>query len=152
MQSTFLRKIKRLGVNVAQKLSINKLLTKDLVIPIYQRPYKWTTKNISDLLTDISKAIEDYEKYKPYFKYRIGTIIAQQKKYESATENKRTDEKCYYNIVDGQQRTISLILLKYAINCKTKKEDKDNLEKFIVGWKFQNKISQTNKRLDLITK
>lgn len=128
---------------MAQKLSINKLLTQDLVIPIYQRPYKWTIKNISDLLTDISKAIEDYEKYKPCFKYRIGTIIAQ-KKYESATENKRTDEKCYYNIVDGQQRTISLILLKYAINCKTKNEDKDNLEKFIAGWKFQNKISQTN--------
>ena len=34
-------------------LSIEALLNKKLAIPNYQRPYKWTNKNMSDLLEDI---------------------------------------------------------------------------------------------------
>lgn len=41
--------------------SINKLLGKNLIIPDYQRPYKWTDKNITEFIFDIQKSIE--EKY-----------------------------------------------------------------------------------------
>lgn len=54
--------------------SIDKLLKANLVIPNYQRPYKWTDKNIIELLLDIQKSIEESRKY-TNFKYRIGTII-----------------------------------------------------------------------------
>ena len=46
-----------------------------LDIPNYQRPYKWNIQNIDDLLSDITNAISDADRYGSNFKYRIGTII-----------------------------------------------------------------------------
>ena len=84
----------------AYKSSIFDLLTKDnLSIPDYQRPYKWTKRNIEDLLTDIGKAIEEGQKYGESYKYRIGTILI----------HDSIDGKLY--IVDGQQRIISIALV-----------------------------------------
>ena len=62
-------------------ISVNKLLNKELKIPEYQRPYKWTRKNVADLLNDIGTAIEDNRRpdYNG-FKYRVGTIIIQDRK------------------------------------------------------------------------
>ena len=54
--------------------SIDKLLGKNLIIPDYQRPYKWTDKNITELILDTQKSIEESRKY-ANFKYRIGTVI-----------------------------------------------------------------------------
>lgn len=121
---------------MAEKLSVNKLLGLNLKIPNYQRPYKWTTKNISDLLTDISKAISDYDKHKGNFKYRIGTIIVHKEKTdESDSANKN---EAVYNIVDGQQRIISLLLLNSLLPKSETGNDK------LLNWKFSNAISQTN--------
>lgn len=84
----------------ADKSSIYDLLSKDnLAIPDYQRPYKWTKRNINELLTDISKAIEEGQKYGNSYKYRIGTILI----------HNSQDGKLY--IVDGQQRIISIALV-----------------------------------------
>ena len=116
--------------------NVNDVLKIDLNIPKYQRPYKWNTKNISDLLYDIEEAIRMKEQYGDNYKYRIGTIILH--------ENNK------YDIVDGQQRIISLILIKKCIdktncnllNCSfsnklTIKNIKDNYT-FIKEW-FENK-------------
>ena len=40
---------------MSEILSVNKLLTRQLNIPNYQRPYKWTRKNVSDLFGDSDK-------------------------------------------------------------------------------------------------
>lgn len=71
----------------------------NLAIPDYQRPYKWTKRNINELLTDISKAIEEGQKYDNSYKYRIGTILI----------HNSQDGKSY--IVDGQQRILSIALV-----------------------------------------
>lgn len=85
-------------------ISINKLLEMPLHIPNYQRPYKWTRKNISDLFEDIDAAITDSRRpdYTD-FKYRVGSVILH-------NNNGR------YDIVDGQQRLITLSLIKHAID------------------------------------
>lgn len=84
----------------AYKSSMFDLLsTGNLAIPDYQRPYKWTKRNIEELLTDISKAIEEGQKYGKSYKYRIGTILI----------HNSQDGKLY--IVDGQQRIISIALV-----------------------------------------
>ena len=88
----------------AKILSVEELLKLDLVIPSYQRPYKWTEKNIRELILDIQKGIEDANKY-PNFKYRVGTVILYQ---ENDTKP--------YEIVDGQQRILSFLLLKLCLN------------------------------------
>lgn len=71
-----------------------------LVIPEYQRPYKWTAKNTNQLLDDITEA-----KNANHEVYRVGTLILHQ------------DEKDSHllNIVDGQQRTITFSLLLKAL-------------------------------------
>ena len=88
----------------AKILSVEELLKLDLVIPSYQRPYKWTEKNIRELILDIQKGIEDANKY-PNFKYRVGTVILYQ---ENDTKP--------YEIVDGQQRILSFLLLKLCLS------------------------------------
>jgi hypothetical protein len=74
----------------------------NLVIPNYQRPYKWAAKNAMQLLDDIIEA-----KNKNKETYRLGTLILHQE------EN---DETSTFNVVDGQQRTITLSLLLKAID------------------------------------
>ena len=76
----------------AYKSSIFDLLTtRNLVLPDYQRPYKWSKRNVKELLSDISKAIDERQKYGDSYKYRIGTILIH-------------DSKDGLNIVDGQQK------------------------------------------------
>lgn len=84
------------SISEGQRMDIPKLS-----IPDYQRPYKWGKRNICDLLEDIETAIKDHKKPDGTFHYRIGTIILHDNK------DKRT-----LDLVDGQQRCISLLLLK----------------------------------------
>ena len=83
-------------------VSVNELLMKRLAIPPYQRPYKWTRKNIVELLSDIDSSLAEAKKYTDY-KYRIGSIILH-----------KNGE--VLDIVDGQQRIISLLLLKLYLD------------------------------------
>ena len=77
--------------------SVSELLSMEqLRIPDYQRPYKWTTSNVSQLLGDVMTF-----RHKP--SYRLGTVVLH-------------DDGEYLNIVDGQQRTISLLLTLKALD------------------------------------
>ncbi len=85
-------------------ISVDNLLSMKLQIPPYQRPYKWNIQSVQELLGDISDAIADSERYRNDFKYRIGTIIVHR------------NSKGEYEIVDGQQRIITLTLIKLCID------------------------------------
>ena len=109
---------------VAEIKSINELLSMNLNIPDYQRPYKWTIRNIGDLLGDITNAISDSERYRTNFKYRIGTIIVHQ------------NSKGVFDVVDGQQRIISLTLIKLFLE--------PGFRCSILKKGFTNKVTQAN--------
>ena len=96
----------------AQILSVEELLKLNIVIPSYQRPYKWTEKNIRELILDIQKGIEDANKH-PNFKYRVGTVILYR---ESKAEPCERENDTKYAVVDGQQRLLSFLLLKLCLN------------------------------------
>jgi len=84
----------------------------NLVIPPYQRPYKWTAKNVIQLLDDIIEAKNQNKET-----YRIGTLILH---FDENSKDDNGENRSKYNIVDGQQRTISLSLLLLAFeseNC-----------------------------------
>ncbi|WP_455106970.1 DUF262 domain-containing protein [Porphyromonas sp.] len=108
----------------AQILSVEELLKLNLVIPSYQRPYKWTEKNIRELILDIQKGIEDANKH-PNFKYRVGTVILYQ---ENDTKP--------YEIVDGQQRILSFLLLKLCLS--------PNFPCSLLSAKFSDKVTLGN--------
>lgn len=103
--------------------SVDELLGQKLVIPDYQRPYKWTGKNITELILDTQKSIEESRKYAD-FKYRIGTVILHR------------NEKEEYEIVDGQQRILSFLLLKLYLDSE--------LSCNLLKTKFLNKVTQKN--------
>lgn len=94
-------------------LTVSELLEDgNLVIPEYQRPYKWAAKNISQLL-------EDIRRHTGKGIYRLGTVVFH---VDDEDPNKR-------NIVDGQQRTLSLMLAVRAIintRLNTLSEDSPN--------------------------
>lgn len=74
----------------------------NLKIPEYQRPYKWTAKNANQLLDDIEEALNNNKEV-----YRVGTLILH-----------FDDKDQSYNIVDGQQRTITFSLLLKCLSDK----------------------------------
>jgi len=85
-----------MGIVKNEILSIgNYLKKKQLEIPYFQRPYKWAVKNAVQLVDDILR-------FNSEIPYRIGTIVIHQ---ENGIER----------IVDGQQRTITFILILKAI-------------------------------------
>lgn len=101
-----------------------------LAIPDYQRPYKWTARNAIQLLDDIIDARNSNKEV-----YRVGTLILHK---EDLKDGKRV-----YNIVDGQQRTITFALLLYALygNEKGKQPPKIDLLDQLV---FDNPYNRHN--------
>jgi hypothetical protein len=113
-------------------ITVNKLLEmKNLDIPEYQRPYKWTIKNINQLIDDILLFSDKKS-------YRLGTIVLHK-------EIKGKEE--VLNIVDGQQRTITLFLIFLAIQSKKEKLLKKHNDKNISiesSFTFNTNISKYN--------
>lgn len=79
------------------EINVPNLLGLNLAIPNYQRAYCWGKENIVGLLEDISHWQKKHGDEK---KYRIGTIILK----EQNSEN--------YDVIDGQQRIITLGILQ----------------------------------------
>ena len=87
-------------INAQRKVEILKIkdiLQKSLSIPDYQRPYKWQIKHIQQLANDL---LLHFNANKVY---RIGTVVI----------HKNADK---YEIVDGQQRLVSLTVLLKLLN------------------------------------
>jgi hypothetical protein len=108
--------------------TIDKIPFYNLVIPTYQRPYKWTAKNVNQLISDIVAFRENNS-------YRLGTLVL------------------YNNeIVDGQQRivTLSLILTNILKRLSDSKMASiydsfiENLNQFVSKTKFSNRYSLHN--------
>ncbi|WP_305869755.1 DUF262 domain-containing protein [Helicobacter pylori] len=94
-------------------------------IPIYQRPYQWTEENCKKLLDDLLSSYECY-KESDYF---CGSLVLIAIGTDSATNAKT------YDIVDGQQRLSTFILLAkvlatlYNNEVLNNKTSRDFLEK-----------------------
>lgn len=79
--------------------NVQDIFQKKLAIPDYQRPYRWQSKHIKQLVDDIhSYFIKDKNVV-----CRLGTIVL----HKNGSS---------YDIVDGQQRLTSLFLLLYVLN------------------------------------
>ncbi len=103
-------------------LSVSKCLQLNLSIPEYQRPYKWNVQSIDDMLWDINNSIQKSQSFADY-KYRIGTIILH-------------NSDGIFNVVDGQQRLISLTLISKYLD--------ENFENAILRTTFYDKTTQKN--------
>ncbi|ULG72397.1 DUF262 domain-containing protein [Macrococcus brunensis] len=101
--------------------SVHEMLSLQLSIPNYQRPYSWSINNVNQLFNDILHA------YKTNLsEYRLGTVVIYDHNYK-------------LNIVDGQQRLLTLRLLSNIIEMDSQADQLEIIapknEKSIV---FQN--------------
>lgn len=99
------------------------------VIPDYQRAYSWENSERQDLIEDLENI-----SITPNFIHFTGTIVA----------TKNVDNS--FNIVDGQQRLTSLIILLGCIfnSEKVSKETKEEIEKTFL---YQGKDTGNTKRI-----
>ncbi|WP_367704415.1 DUF262 domain-containing protein [Helicobacter pylori] len=93
-------------------------------IPDYQRPYQWTKENCEKLLDDL---FEDYEKDRES-DYFCGSLVLVKSDPNSKTET--------YDIVDGQQRLSTFILLAKVLATlyseRLTEESKDYLQESLI--------------------
>lgn len=101
-------------------------------IPEYQRPYKWSVKNVNQLINDLQTFRQNRE-------YRLGTLVLH--------EN---------YIVDGQQRIVTLSLLLYVLFNRQEivsenlfQEVQDKIKTFWKRTKFRNEYSIAHVRENL---
>lgn len=107
---------------IAHKKSLFELLSHSLLIPHYQRPYKWSKKQVGQLLSDIK---ENRTINEEAF-YMLGTIIV------------FNNEDNQLEIVDGQQRLTTLSILLYALGVR------DNIG--LLTQEFRHQVSKKNIR------
>lgn len=106
----------------ATEYSISRVFSNDFVftIPLYQRPYAWTTEQAGELLEDLIAALGDgnktIEEINPYF---LGSIVL--------IKGDKPDAQ----VVDGQQRLTTLTILIAAFRALIPKELTDKLTKYL---------------------
>ena len=132
--------------NSIKQYAIGELLDgRYLYIPSYQRGYRWTEKQVGDLLRDLLCFANDFanegkEKKQEQF-YCLQPVIARpitdEEKLKSIFETGYNDsilEHGVWEIIDGQQRLTTIFLLyKYLLDQKgwdaeTLKEEEDGKE------------------------
>lgn len=117
----------------AEQKSIEKIFGTGMkyLIPNYQRPYSWDYTNCSDLWEDLINIFEQgKEKYKEG--YFLGNIVLAK---SPASE--------YYEVVDGQQRLITLTLLIKALRLY----DTNNNALFEIMWIPDRRSDKKDQRL-----
>lgn len=105
-------------------------------IDTYQREYKWQTKQVVELLEDLTgkftehfESGQDRSEVAKYGHYFLGSIILSQKNGESY-------------IIDGQQRLTTLSLLLICLNQRQKKcseDDRVEIDSLLLAKKFGKK-------------
>lgn len=101
----------------AQGRKVRELLERKICyeIPDYQRPYSWTTDEIDDLFNDLDASVDTKNNH--FF----GAVVFN-------CERKESDK--VVEVIDGQQRLTTLMILFYAIR-KIYSEERFNSEKGI---------------------
>jgi len=116
-----------MAISSSKIVSINDVLKEELVIGNYQRPYVWDDKNIRQLLNDVVECMNDNKSC-----YRIGSIIL----YKN---DKDKQSKC--EIVDGQQRITSILLILSKLKEELKGEIKNDCFSLLNKLKYNHVYS-----------
>lgn len=103
--------------NILELKTISELQEYDFFIPSYQRGYRWSPKEVVELLNDISnftpRLVDDNNEEKTW--YCLQPIVV--KKIEN---NK-------YEVIDGQQRLTTIYLILYYLNQDFVEKRRDKL-------------------------
>lgn len=103
------------------------------VIPVYQRNYTWKkNKQVKQLLNDIERILKGETK-----KHFIGTVV-----YNIVKTDFMVRER---EVVDGQQRLITMFLIAYALRNIAKNYGEDDVARLITSNYLENNASDKYK-------
>lgn len=101
------------------------------VIPVYQRNYTWKkNKQVKQLLADIERILKGETK-----KHFIGTVV-----YNIVKTDFMVRER---EVVDGQQRLITMFLIAYALRNLAKAQGENDIAEAITSSYLENNTSDT---------
>lgn len=128
---------------MTNQIDSKKLIIKDIFnrwyrIPNYQRPYVWEKDQITDLLDDISFALQQNDKAE----YFLGSTVFQTKINEN-------NEYLEDDVLDGQQRLTTLFLLTATIRDLTRNPDLKAICKQTI-FQNANEFNGTPERIRII--
>ena len=107
----------------AKEQELKRIFSDDYLfkIPAYQRPYAWTTEQVTELLDDLLTAMGndgEMEEVSPYF---LGSIVLIKNAHHALSQ-----------VVDGQQRLTTLTILFCVLRELSDENDaRTNLDKYI---------------------
>lgn len=97
--------------------SINELFRMKFFIPSYQRGYRWTEQQVTDLLNDINEFCP--QKVKGTNEdtwYCLQPLVVRKMEENDSRLEKETDQNDWYEVIDGQQRLTTIFLTIHYFN------------------------------------
>ena len=86
----------------------------NFIIPGYQRGYRWNDQQINDFLNDIFEFYEKFKNGKENKIYFLQPVVVMEN-YNEGTGNDEKENEPEINIVDGQQRLTTVLLLNAVL-------------------------------------
>ena len=98
----------------SETISLGQLLADPFTfrIPDYQRPYSWTTKEAEQLLDDLYLELDAASLEEPEAGYFLGAVLLMEHEVSAVTDGSTSR---VYDIVDGQQRLVTITILLAVI-------------------------------------
>lgn len=136
---------------------ISELLGMNFFIPSYQRGYRWSEQQITDLLKDIQEFNPANEAWYCLQPLVVREMTEEQKEKYSLKSEK--DSNKWFEVIDGQQRLTTVFLMIHyfnemwigkqkinepLINYETRTDSYEFLKKIAVGTDDQVEIDDTN--------
>jgi hypothetical protein len=136
--------------------AVSDLLDKQFFIPHYQRGYRWTEQQVTQLLDDIDsfrpKEIPDKQGKETF--YCLQPIVVKELDQKTKLENGL--EGIWYEVIDGQQRLTTMYLIIHYINEFWLGRDKNPKFKIVYetrkgsqGFLGQLKVNDDDKTVDI---
>ena len=124
--------------NYLDLLAIPQLREKNFFIPDYQRGYRWGTRQVEQLMNDLSMFFS--EKGQGNFYCLQQVVVKQMDANEVAKYNLKSnfDDNKWYELIDGQQR-LTTIRIIFALEHLL---DSENDDRFIIHYQTREKLSE----------
>lgn len=111
--------------NKIETRTIASLLGLNFFIPNYQRGYRWTSQQVTDLLKDVYEFVKKDRKQDEF--YCLQPIVVKKMSPEDLVRNSLDGE--WYEVIDGQQRLTTIkIILKYLIKRQMNEDEREEFK------------------------
>lgn len=144
---------KHINGNSVELKSIAELHEKEFLIPSYQRGYRWTRQQVVDLLNDINEFKPENGGFycvQPLVVKRSSEeeVLKQIHEAQSLTEVRDRLQKGKWQVIDGQQRLITILLVLSCLDKKNfysiKFETRTDSDEFLVKIASSNEVTGGN--------